>query len=71
MASAEVLAGSERRRRWSLEQKRAILLVAISGHHHDRQIRPPLFDLAQQRQPIHAGHVDVGQDECRRMMGRP
>jgi hypothetical protein len=29
MASAEVLAGSERRRRWSLEQKQAILLVAI------------------------------------------
>ena len=39
------------------------LIVAVGRHHHDRQIGPAPLDLAQQRQPVHSGHVDVGQDD--------
>jgi hypothetical protein len=35
------------------------LVIAIGGHHDHGQIRPPLFDLIKQSQPIHARHVDV------------
>jgi hypothetical protein len=35
------------------------LVVAIGGHHHDRQVRPLPLDLAQKFEPIHARHVDV------------
>ena len=41
----------------------AALVVAIGRHHDHRQVGVPLLDLAQQRQPVHAGHVDVGQDD--------
>src|SRR5258708_4037300 len=41
----------------------APFVVAIGGHHHDRQLWPALLDLAQQSEPVHSGHVDVGQDD--------
>ena len=40
----------------------AALVVAIGGHHHDRQIRPPRLDLTQQGEPIHPRHVDFRQN---------
>ena len=40
----------------------ATVIIAISSHHHDRQIRMALFDFGQQFQAIHAGHVYVGKD---------
>jgi hypothetical protein len=33
-----------------------------AGSHHDRQVGEPLLDLAEQLQPVHAGHVDVGEE---------
>src|SRR5216683_604069 len=39
------------------------LVVAIRRHHHDREGGEPLFDFAQQRQPVHPRHVDVGQND--------
>src|SRR5580704_1148991 len=33
------------------------LVVAIGGHHHDREAREPLFDLAQQLQAVHPRHI--------------
>jgi len=41
------------------------LVVAIGGDHHDRDLRPHFLDLAQQAEAVHAGHVDVGQDDNR------
>jgi hypothetical protein len=42
------------------------LVIALRGDHHNRQIGAMLFDFAKQFQPVHARHVDVGQDsdEC-------
>src|ERR1051325_9556525 len=37
------------------------LLVAIGGDHHHRDVGAQPLDFAQQCQPIHARHVDVGQ----------
>ena len=44
------------------------LVVAIGGDHHDRDLRPHFLDLAQQAEAVHAGHVDVGQDDNRLRM---
>jgi len=41
----------------------AALLIAIGRHHHHPKLRPTPFDFVQERQPVHAGHVDVGQDD--------
>ena len=45
----------------------ATLLITIGRYHDDRQIRPALLDLAQQREAVHAGHIDIGEhdDELR------
>jgi hypothetical protein len=37
-----------------------------AGSHHDRQVGEPLLDLAEQLLPVHAGHVDVGEDRHQR-----
>jgi hypothetical protein len=44
------------------------LVIAVSGHHHDRQFGEPLLDLTEQLQPVHAGHVDVGEDRDQRRL---
>jgi hypothetical protein len=40
----------------------AALVITVSGTHHDRQVGKALLDLDEQLQPIHARHVDVGED---------
>jgi len=35
------------------------LVVAVGGHHQDRQIRATLLDFAEQLQAVHARHVYV------------
>jgi hypothetical protein len=42
------------------------LVVAIGGHHHDREAREPLFDLAQQLQAVHPRHIDVRENRDQR-----
>jgi Arm domain-containing DNA-binding protein len=37
--------------------------AAVGGHHDDRQIGAPLLDLPQQRKSVHAGHVDVREND--------
>jgi len=32
-------------------------VITVGGHHHDGQIGKPLLDLAEQLQPVNAGHV--------------
>src|SRR5215813_11945793 len=44
------------------------LVVAIGGHHHDRQIGEPLLDLRQQLQAIHTRHVDVRENREKRRL---
>ena len=34
------------------------------------QVGEPLFDLAEQLQPVHAGHIDVGEDRDQRRLHR-
>ena len=46
-----------------MRNSEAPFIVAIRGHHHDRESGEPLFDLAQQLQPIHPWHVDVREDD--------
>jgi hypothetical protein len=43
-------------------------VVTIGGDHHHRHAGEPLLDLRQQLQPIHARHVDVGQDHDQRRL---
>jgi hypothetical protein len=37
----------------------ASLVVAVRGNHHHGKIRSTFFDLGEQLQTVHAGHVDV------------
>src|SRR5205807_1172530 len=37
----------------------ATLVVTIGGHHHYRQLGPTLLYLAQEFEPVHAGHIDI------------
>src|SRR5215471_911844 len=41
----------------------AALVVAVGGHHHDGYVGAQCLDFTQEREPVHAGHVDVGQDD--------
>src|SRR5262249_33662234 len=41
----------------------AALLVPIRRYHHHREFRPTELDLTQKRQPIHARHINVRQDD--------
>src|SRR6185437_6721430 len=49
----------------------APLVVAIGRDHHHRQLRPALLHLPQQGQPVHAGHIDVGQNHQKFGLDRP
>src|SRR5262245_10908734 len=40
----------------------APLIIAVGRHHHDWQFWPAFLDLVQQRQTVHAGHIDVGEN---------
>src|SRR5215831_3709946 len=33
------------------------VIVAIGGHHQDRELRPTQLDFPQQLEPIHPGHI--------------
>jgi hypothetical protein len=46
--------------------KTAAFFIAISGHHHDREIGESLLDLGQQLQAVHSWHVDVREDRDER-----
>jgi hypothetical protein len=41
----------------------APLVVALGGHYHDLQISPPPLDFAQEHEPVHPRHVDVGEND--------
>ena len=41
--------------------------IAFAGDHHHRQVQSRLADFAQQRQPVLARHLEVGQDDLRSM----
>src|SRR6266576_2769507 len=40
----------------------APVVVAISCHHHYRQVRETLLDRFEELQSVHARHVDVGEE---------
>jgi hypothetical protein len=44
-------------------------VVDISSHYHDWYVRPPALDVAEWCEPVHAGHVDIGQDHDQLRLG--
>src|SRR6266545_4226964 len=43
---------------------------AMAGDHHHGGLPPPLLDLGQRLEAVHAGHPDVEEDQIRRVVGQ-
>ena len=43
---------------------------AVGGHHDNHRFRLALFDLPENGETVHAGHLEIGQDDIERPLAR-